>query len=129
MRNPGHNRKKAAAAQRMRSLGVQEAFFLVCTAAKLHIHTPTTDCPGAASDFPPFRPPPSSKFVLRRTPTKPSAKHIHTHMALPWGKQPSSAVPASGELDVSIVHWGERSARNANLFSPSKLPKDGAAQC
>ncbi len=50
-------------------------------------------------------------------------------MALPWGKQPSSAVPASGELDVSIVHWGERSARNANLFSPSKLPKDGAAQC
>ena len=70
-----------------------------------------------------------SAIVLRRTPTKPSAKHIHTHMALPWGKQPSSAVPASGELDVSIVHWGERSARNANLFSPSKLPKDGAAQC
>mmetsp|Transcript_19441 Transcript_19441/g.48937 ORF Transcript_19441/g.48937 Transcript_19441/m.48937 type:complete len:187 (+) Transcript_19441:50-610(+) len=48
-------------------------------------------------------------------------------MALPWGKQPSSAaVPGSGELDVSIVHWGERSARNANLFSPGKLPKDGA---
>ncbi len=51
-------------------------------------------------------------------------------MALPWGKQPSSAaVPGSGELDVSIVHWGERSARNANLFSPGKLPKDGAALC
>ena len=50
-------------------------------------------------------------------------------MALPWGKQPSAAVPASGELDVSIVHWGERSARNANLFSPGKLPKDGAAMC
>ena len=69
----------------------------------------------------------ASKRPLRFRPanTAPSAG-----MALPWGKQPSSAaVPGSGELDVSIVHWGERSARNANLFSPGKLPKDGAALC
>ena len=45
--------------------------------------------------------------------------------ALPWGKQPCPAVSASGELDVSIVHWGPRAASNANLFSPGKLPRDG----
>lgn len=68
----------------------------------------------------PYRP-----LRFRPANTAPSAG-----MALPWGKQPSSAaVPGSGELDVSIVHWGERSARNANLFSPGKLPKDGAALC
>jgi hypothetical protein len=61
---------------------------------------------------------------------EPAAPRSFSCMALPWGKQPSAAaVPGSGELDVSIVHWGERSARNANLFSPGKLPKDGAALC
>ena len=79
MRNPGHNRKKAAAAQRMRSLGVQEAFFLVCTAAKLHIHTPTTDCPGACSDFPPFRPPPFSNRAPAHTNQAQRQAHTHAH--------------------------------------------------
>ena len=59
--------------------------------------------------------------TLPPTATKPAHE-----MALPWGKQSSSSVPASGELEVSIVRWGERSARNSNVFAPGKLPVDGS---
>ena len=57
--------------------------------------------------------------------TKSSGSAVRSMEALPWGKQPCPAVAASGELEVSIVHWGPRAASNANLFSPGKLPRDG----